>query len=105
MCRLATGLLASRPETVPRGESLARRLRGHRVVRAVRATRGHYRYFGLPSNWHALDGFYDEVCRGWFRALRRRSQRGLTWDRFNQWLARFPLPRARIIHTREALAG
>ena len=67
--------------------------------------RGHYRYYGLPSNWHALDGFYDEVCRGWFRALRRRSQRGLTWDRFNQWLARFPLPRARISHTREALAG
>jgi RNA-directed DNA polymerase len=67
--------------------------------------RGHYRYYGLPSNWHALDGFYDEVRRGWFRALRRRSQRRLTWDRFNQWLERFPLPRARILHTREALAG
>lgn len=67
--------------------------------------RGHYRYYGLPSNWHALDGFYDEVRRGWFRALRRRSQRGLTWDRFNQWLVRFPLPRACILHTREALAG
>ena len=66
--------------------------------------RGHYRYYGLPSNWHALDGFYDEVCRGWFRALRRRSQRGLTWNRFNQWLERFPLPRAGIFHTRETLA-
>jgi len=31
--------------------------------------RGHYRYYGLPSNWHALDGFYDEGRRGWFRAL------------------------------------
>lgn len=67
--------------------------------------RGHYRYFGLPSNSQALDGFYREVCRGWFRALRRRSQRQLTWDRFHQWLDRFPLPRARISHTREALAG
>lgn len=67
--------------------------------------RGHYRYYGLPSNWHALDGFYDEVRRGWFRALRRRSQRRLTWDRFNQWLDRFPLPRARVLHTREALVG
>ena len=56
------------------------------------------------SNGHiAVDGFYDEVRRGWFRALRRRSQRRLTWDRFNQWLARFPLPRAGIVHTREAL--
>ena len=67
--------------------------------------RGHYRYYGLPSNWHAMDGFYDEVRRGWFRALRRRSQRHLTWDRFNRWLDRFPLPRARIFHTREVLAG
>ena len=61
--------------------------------------------YGLPSNWHCLDGFYDEVRRSWFRALRRRSQRRLTWGRFNQWLDRFPLPRARVSHTREALAG
>lgn len=67
--------------------------------------RGHYRYYGLPSNYQALDGFYREVCRGWFRALRRRSQRRLTWDRFNEWLATFPLPRAGIMHSREALAG
>lgn len=67
--------------------------------------RGHYRYYGLPSNWHAMNAFYDEVRRGWYRALRRRSQRGLTWERFNQWLTRFPLPRAHIGHTREALAG
>lgn len=67
--------------------------------------RGHYRYYGLPSNWHAMNAFYDEVRRGWYRALQRRSQRGLTWERFNQWLTRFPLPRAHIGHTREALAG
>ena len=66
--------------------------------------RGHYRYYGLPSNWHALDGFYDELCRGWYRALRRRSQRRLTWDRFHQVLERFPLPRASITHPRTALA-
>jgi group II intron reverse transcriptase/maturase len=35
------------------------------------ALRRHYRYYGLPSNWHALDSFYDEVRRGWFRALQR----------------------------------
>jgi group II intron reverse transcriptase/maturase len=66
--------------------------------------RGHYRYYGLPSNWHRMDAFYDEVIRGWFRALNRRSQRRLTWGRFLQWLDRFPLPRARVFHTREALA-
>ncbi|HUF47378.1 MAG TPA: hypothetical protein VMM93_06135, partial [Vicinamibacterales bacterium] len=66
--------------------------------------RGHYRYYALPSNWHALNAFCAEVRRSWFRALRRRSQRRLTWDRFNQWSERFPLPRARILHTRVALA-
>jgi hypothetical protein len=66
--------------------------------------RGHYRYCGLPSNWHRMDAFYDEVIRGWFRALNRRSQRRLTWGRFLQGLDRFPLPRARVFHTREALA-
>jgi hypothetical protein len=35
--------------------------------------RGHYRYYGLPSNFPALDGFYREVCRGWFRALSSSS--------------------------------
>ena len=67
--------------------------------------RGHYRYYGLPSNAQAMDGFYHEVCRGWFRALRRRSQRRLTWGRFHEWLTTFPPPRACIMHSREALAG
>ena len=39
----------------------------HRWLSSV--LRGHYRYYGLPSNWHALDGVYDELRRGWFRAL------------------------------------
>ena len=67
--------------------------------------RGHYRYYALPSNWDALNGFYDEVRRSWFRALRRRSQWRLTWGRFNQWLERFPLPRASILHTRGGPCG
>ena len=38
--------------------------------------RGHYLYYGLQSNWHPMNGFYrfyQELCRGWYRALRRRS--------------------------------
>ena len=35
--------------------------------------RGHYLYYGLPSNWHPMNGFYQELRRGWYRALRRRS--------------------------------
>jgi len=63
--------------------------------------RGHYAYFGLPSNFRSLNTFCRQVRDLWYRALRRRSQRGLTWDRFNVLLERFPLPRPRI--TRPAL--
>ena len=66
--------------------------------------RGHYAYYGLPSNWHRLGTFYDEVCRLWYRVLSRRSQRWLAWSRFKQLLERFPLPRARITHARTVVA-
>jgi group II intron reverse transcriptase/maturase len=60
--------------------------------------RGHYAYYGLPSNFCSLKGFLCEVRRTWFRALRRRSQRRLDWDAFEALLARFPLPTPRITH-------
>lgn len=66
--------------------------------------RGHYAYYGLPSNWHRLDTFYDEVCRIWYRVLNGRSQRRLSWERFGQLLERFPLPRASITHPRPMAA-
>ena len=66
--------------------------------------RGHYLYYGLPSNWHSMNGFYQELRRGWYRALRRRSQRRLTWPRFQQLLERFPLPSPSITHPRPAHA-
>jgi group II intron reverse transcriptase/maturase len=70
----------------------------------VSVLRGHYAYYGLPSNHSALDAFYEEVKCLWYRALRRRSQRGLTWSRFKRILELFPLPKPRITHSREALA-
>ncbi len=63
--------------------------------------RGHYAYYGLPSNWPRLGSFHQAITRRWFRVLRRRSQRRLTWERFNALLARFPFPPARITHPRE----
>ena len=62
--------------------------------------RGHYRYSGLPSNWHSMNGFCEELRRGWYRTLCRRSQRRLTWTRFQQLLERFPLPSPSITHPR-----
>jgi len=60
--------------------------------------RGHYAYYGLPSNFRLLMAFYEQLRDLWYRALRRRSQRGLTWDRFHALLERFPLPSPRITH-------
>jgi hypothetical protein len=37
-------------------------------------------------------GFAYEVRRLWLRVLARRSQRGMTWDRFNRLMKAFPLP-------------
>ncbi len=60
--------------------------------------RGHYAYFGLPSNFRALQAFAHHVRRIWFRALYRRSQRRLTGVAFDALLDRFPLPTPRITH-------
>jgi hypothetical protein len=60
--------------------------------------RGHYAYYGLPSNWRPMAGVRDEIRRRWYAVLRRRSQRRLTWDQFTKLLERFPLPPPRITH-------
>lgn len=73
----------------------------HRWLASV--LRGHYAYYGLPANHRSLSAFHEEVKRLWYCALRKRSQRGLTWPRFDQILQVFPLPAPRITHPREAL--
>jgi len=75
----------------------------HKWVSSV--LRGHYAYFGLPSNHRSLSGFYLEVRRLWYRSLMRRSQRRMTWESYNTLLDRFPLPTPRITASREALVA
>jgi RNA-directed DNA polymerase len=54
--------------------------------------RGHFAYFGVRGNMRAMGSFACEVRKLWHWALARRSQRGMTWDRFNRLLSVFPLP-------------
>jgi len=75
----------------------------HRWLCAV--IRGHYAYYGLPSNWHRLASFRDEARRHWFRVLSQRSQRGMTWPTFAALLERFPLPSPHLTHPRDALVA
>jgi len=59
--------------------------------------RGHYAYFGVPTNIDALSAFRQEITQCWRRSLRRRSQRSrLDWQRMNRLATRW-LPRAHIV--------
>jgi len=59
---------------------------------------GHIRYYGVPTNSHALYLFRFQVGRLWHRTLSRRSQNGrVTWDRMRRLIDRW-LPPARVCH-------
>lgn len=60
--------------------------------------RGHYYYYGVPRNSPALQRFYRQVVRLWFKTIRRRSNKSKTdWERMKK-IARRWLPPPRIIH-------
>ena len=65
-----------------------------------RKLRGHDAYFGVTGNGHALVRLRHEVERVWHGWLARRGgRRSLTWERFVRILRRYPLPRARVVHS------
>jgi group II intron reverse transcriptase/maturase len=84
-----------------RDEMRARRQEPVRVQHAWLASvlRGHYRYYGVPTNSRALHQFRERVRAGWHRQLQRRSQRA-EWNRPQRaaFDGRFPLPPPRIHH-------
>jgi RNA-directed DNA polymerase len=67
--------------------------------------RGHFGYFGITGNSNALTRFSHEVRHIWHKWLSRRSQRGMTWEKFNALLGRYPLPPPVAIHSRLRLAA
>lgn len=61
--------------------------------------RGHYQYYGVPTNADALASFRTAVGHLWHRALQRRSQRAtMTRVKLRRLDGRFPLPPPRIVH-------
>jgi group II intron reverse transcriptase/maturase len=59
---------------------------------------GYFNYHAVPTNRRALVTFRTEITRGWWRILRRRSQKdGLTWDRMAKLVADW-LPKPLILH-------
>lgn len=60
--------------------------------------RGHCAYYGVPTNYYALDAFRSSVARLWHRSLLRRSQKSrLNWKRMSRVIARW-LPSPTIVH-------
>jgi len=59
---------------------------------------GHNRYYGVPTNLPSLGSFRYHVGRYWYRTLRRRSQKPLTWERMLRLLARW-LPWPKLHHS------
>jgi group II intron reverse transcriptase/maturase len=59
--------------------------------------RGHYQYYGRPTNYRSLWKFYRAVQRTWKKWLERRTRgQPLSWERYRQILRRHPLLRPRI---------
>jgi RNA-directed DNA polymerase len=60
--------------------------------------RGYFNYHAVPTNSRAVASFRGEIVRGWWRTLRRRSQRhSLGWERMKK-LADAWLPKPDILH-------
>lgn len=53
--------------------------------------RGHYGYFGRRGNRRQLWAILTRAQQIWRRALSRRSQRGLSWEKMKRILERYPL--------------
>lgn len=67
--------------------------------------RGHYSYYGITGNWHALRAFARQVERRWYKWLSRRSQRRLSLSKFWQMLKASPLPQPRVVQSVYRLAA
>jgi hypothetical protein len=62
--------------------------------------RGHYQYYGRPTNYRSLWQFYRNVRRIWRTWLSRRTRGNpLMWERITELLRQYPLLRPRIAHS------
>ncbi len=69
----------------------------HRIL--WQKLKGHFAYYGITGNALWLDRFRNQVRRTWRKALARRSQTGMPWERFAKLEIRFPLPPAIAVHS------
>jgi group II intron reverse transcriptase/maturase len=65
-----------------------------------RKLRGHYAYYGVTGNAHALKRYLRMAERAWRKWLNRRNHRAhMQWPRFTQVLQRYPLLPPRVVQS------
>ena len=61
--------------------------------------KGHYAYYGVSDNSESLYAYYEQVKKMVYKWMNRRSQRkSMGWDKFNDYIKRYPMPTPRIMH-------
>jgi RNA-directed DNA polymerase len=61
--------------------------------------KGHFNYYGVTGNARGLWQFAYHVTRTWKKWLNRRSQKaGMTWEKMDKLLKRYPLPRPHVFN-------
>ena len=61
--------------------------------------RGHYQYYGVSGNSGGINRYNQCVRLLLYKSLLRRSQRkSITWEKFTEYLKRYPLPKPLIVH-------
>ncbi len=72
----------------------------------VAKLRGHFQYYGVSENYVGISRFYQVTIRLVCKWLNRRSQkRKMNWDKFNNYLRHYPLPKPKIVHSFYTLTG
>ena len=60
--------------------------------------RGHYAYYGVTDNSRGIERFFQGVRRMLCKWLDRRGRTGsMNWENFGKFMAKFPLPKPRIM--------
>ena len=62
--------------------------------------RGHYQYYGVSGNMRSIQRYYELTRKMAFKWLNRRSNRNsFDWERFEDYLNLYPLPKPRITYS------
>lgn len=81
-------------------KSTRNRMKLKEIWKTYRAKiRGHIQYYGVSHNTDKVDEFIDRASKILYKWLNRRSQKkSFGWEKFNKFMMKYPLPKARVIH-------